>query len=218
MYNISIVCTHHSELGKCNSDALYSIIESIHPDIIFEELNQELFDMFYQENRIPFDSPETKTVKRYLENNDVRHLPTEDYPNDSLSINEIRYMFNALNKYHVYSNLEEKHKKLISENGYTFLNSKKNEMLFEEKKALEKSLIASEINRLQLSRINDLFYEELTIREHQIIKNVYNYSTKMEYNQAILLIGSGHRKTIFEKVKIYECENELKLKWSLFGD
>jgi hypothetical protein len=35
MYNITIVCTHHSEVGKCDSGELYNIIESINPDVIF---------------------------------------------------------------------------------------------------------------------------------------------------------------------------------------
>jgi hypothetical protein len=44
MYNITLVCTHHSEFGECNSDELYKIIELVQPNVIFEELNQDLFD------------------------------------------------------------------------------------------------------------------------------------------------------------------------------
>ena len=102
--------------------------------------------------------------------------------------------------------------------GYVFLNSKKSEELIEEKKFVEKSLIECQINKNQLSRIHEWFYEEQHKREHEIIKNIYNYSEKIAYNQGLLLLGSGHRKTIFEKIKKYQSENHVKLNWTLYGD
>lgn len=107
--------------------------------------------------------------------------------------------------------------RLAFQEGYNFLNSKKNEELVEEMKLLEKNLIAVQINKDQFSRIHGLFYEEHDNREYEIVKNIYDYSGRLEYNQALLLIGSGHRKTIFEKIKNYESESHLKLNWSLYG-
>ena len=218
MYNITLICTHHSEFGKCNSDELYKIIESIKPDIIFEELTQDLFDRFYKENKIPFEPPEVKSVKRYIKNHTTSHIPVDINVSDTLTTREINYMFNTVGKYHVYSKLEGDQKELAFQEGYVFLNSKKSEELFEEKKSIEKSLIESQINKNQLSRIRELFYEEQHKREHEIIKNIYNYSEKIAYNQALLLLGSGHRKTIFEKIKKYESENHVKLNWALYGN
>jgi hypothetical protein len=218
MYNITLVCTHHSEYGKCNSDELYKIIESIRPDIIFEELTQDLFDKFYKEDKIPCEPPEIKSVKRYTKDHITSHIPVDINPSDTLSTNEINYMFNTVGKYHVYSKLEEDQKRLAFQEGYDFLNSKKSEELVEKKKSLEKSLIEIQINKDQLCRIHDLFYNEQHNRENEIIKNIYNYSVKTAYNQALLLIGSGHRKTIFEKIRKYEPENHVKLNWALYGN
>ena len=39
MYNITLICTAHKEVGKCNSVELYKIIEEFKPEIIFEELS-----------------------------------------------------------------------------------------------------------------------------------------------------------------------------------
>ena len=108
--------------------------------------------------------------------------------------------------------------RLAFQEGYDFLNSKKNEELVEEMKSLEKNLIAFQINKDQLSRIHGVFYEEQNNREYEIVKNVYDYSGRIEYNQALLLLGSGHRKSIFEKIKNYESESHLKLNWSLYGN
>ena len=217
MYNIALVCTHHSEFGKCNSDELYKIIESIRPDVIFEELTQDLFDRFYKENNIPNEPPEIKSVRRYIKDHATSHIPVDINVSDTVSINEINYLFKTLGKYTAYSKLEQDQKKLFFQEGYGFLNSKKNEELVEKKKSLEKSLIEFQINKDRLSRIHELFYEELHNREDEIIKNIYDYSGKIAYNQALLLLGSGHRKTIFEKIKKYESENHIKLNWALYG-
>jgi len=218
MYKITLVCTHHSEFGKCNSDELYKIIESIRPDVIFEELTQDLFDKFYKENTIPYEPPEIKSVKRYIKDHTTDHFPVDINVSDTLSINEINYMFNAFNKFVVYSKIEEDQKNLFFQEGYGFLNSKQNEELVEKKKSLGKSQIEFQINKDHLSRIHKLFYEEQHHREYEIIKNVYDYSGKIAFNQALLLLGSWHRKTLFEKAKKYESENHVKLNWALYGN
>lgn len=219
MYNIVLVCTHHSEFGKCNSDELYKIIESIRPDVIFEELAQDLFDRFYQNNNIPFDTPETRSVKSYIQNHTIRHFPVDINLSDTLSSIEIKYMFNTFNSYAVYSKIEADQKKFMLQDGYSFLNSKRNEDLNEKKNSVEIKLIEeAQINKERISRIHELFYEVQHKREHQIIRNIYNYSEKIVYNQALLLLGSGHRKSIFEKIKKYESENHPKLNWALYGN
>lgn len=218
MYNITLVCTHHSEFGKCNSDELYKIIDSIKPDVIFEELTEDLFDKFYNQEIIPFEPPEIKSVKRYLQDHTTSHFPVDINQSDTISDVEIQYLFNTLSKYEAYSQLAENHKKFVFQEGYEFLNSKKSEELIEEKKSLEKSLLGFQISKDRLLRIHDLFYSEQHNREHQIIKNVYNYSEKIGYNQAVLLLGSGHRKTIFEKAKMNEYKSHVKLNWALYGN
>jgi hypothetical protein len=218
MYNITLVATHHSELGKCNADELYKIIESIRPYVIFEELPQELFDRFYKQNNIPFETPETKAVRRYIKEHPILHFPVDINVSDTLSTNEIESMFNTFGKYAVYSKIVEEQKRMFFQEGYGFLNSRQNEELDEKKNSLEKSLIEFQINKNQLSRIHELFYEEQHQREHEIIKNIYNYSEKTTYNQALLLLGSGHRKTIVEKFKNYVPGNNVKLNLNVYGN
>jgi hypothetical protein len=218
MYNITLVCTHHSEYGKCNSDELYKIIDSLRPDIIFEELPQNLFDKFYKGNEIPYEPPEVKSVKRYIKDHTISNFPVDIDVSNSLSVNQIKYMFSTFNKYAIYSKIEEDQKKMFFQEGYGFLNSKQNEELVEKKKSLEKSLIEIQINKDQLCRIHELFYQEQHNREDEIIKNIYNYSEQIAYNQGLLLLGSGHRKSIFEKMKKYKSESKVKLNWTLYGN
>lgn len=49
MYNITLICTRHDELGKCNSNELHQIIEHVNSDIIFKEISPTFFDKYYIE-------------------------------------------------------------------------------------------------------------------------------------------------------------------------
>jgi hypothetical protein len=218
MYNVTLVCTHHSEFGKCNADELYKVLASIRPDVIFEELPQDLFDRFYKDNNIPYEPPEVKAVKRYIKDHPTIHFPVDINVTGTLAACDIDFLFNTIRKCSAYSKLEEDQKELMFQEGYDFLNSKKNEELNEKKKSLEKSLMQLDINKHELSRIYKLFYEEQDNRENEIIKNIYNCSSKIKYKQALLLLGSGHRKTISEKMQNYESGNYVKLKWTLYGN
>ena len=63
MYNITLICTVHSETGKCNSRELYKIIEEFKPEIIFEELSLAAYNQCYGiQNRV---TVETSAIKIY---------------------------------------------------------------------------------------------------------------------------------------------------------
>ncbi|MCL2155007.1 MAG: hypothetical protein FWH53_05020 [Leptospirales bacterium] len=219
MYNITLICTNHGELGKCNSDELYEIIESISPDVIFEELSQDLFDRFYKENQFPYEPPEIQSIKMYLRNHNIKHFPVDIDVSKDLSTSEIEYMFNTFKKYDVYKKSDDELGIMTARDGFAFLNSKKCNELFEKKKITEKNLIGfMMINKNLLFRIHKLFYEEHDKREYEIIKNIYNYSKENQYNQALLLIGSAHRKSIIEKIEKYKTQENLKLNWTFYTD
>jgi hypothetical protein len=119
-------------------------------------------------------------------------------------------MFAQFQRFAPYKNLQEEQKKLIIENGYAFLNSKRCEELHTQQIIIEQSLLPS-LMKSQLYQIHKSFYEEKDSREHEIIKNICNYSKQKQYNQGLLLIGSGHRKTIFEKIETFKTQEDLKL-------
>ena len=70
MYNITLISTRHDEVGKCNSNELYKIIESINPELIFEEIPPSYFDKYYIDRSC--NNLETDTINKYLETHDVK--------------------------------------------------------------------------------------------------------------------------------------------------
>jgi hypothetical protein len=218
MFNISLICTAHSEIGKCNSDELHKIIESIRPEVIFEELSIKLFNMFYNGNHFPDESLEIKCIKRYIQNNVLKHIPVDIDVSPNLSTRDIDFMFNTFKKYDVYKKLENEHHNLTEQYGFAFLNSNKCSELFEKKMTTEKNLMEFEINKNILFRIYKLFHEEHDNRENEMIQNIYNYSKENQYNQAVFLIGSAHKNSIMKKILIYETKNMLKLNWTFYSN
>lgn len=216
MYNLTILFTHHSEVGKCCVEELHTIIESINPDVIFEELTKDLFDRIYREDHCTAESLEIKSIKKYLLRHNVNHHPVDISVNPNISVSDIEYMFGVFKKFDVYKKIEDQQKEMIAQEGFAFLNSQKNMELFEQKFITEKNLIGFTMNKDWLHRIHKLFYEEHDQRETAIIENIHKYSSQNQFNQALLLIGSGHAKSILEKIEKSKAQQNLKLNWTLY--
>ena len=216
MLNITLIGTVHSDNGKCNSDELYKIIESINPEVIFEELSNDLFNSFYKGKMISDEPLEIKCIKNYLLNNNIKHIPVDIDVSTNLSTGEINYMFDTFKKYDVYRKLENEQYLLTAREGFTYLNSKKCSELFNKKKATEKKLLGFEINRNTLFRIYKLFHEEHDERENAMLQNIYNYSKENQYKQAVFLIGTAHRNSIMKKITEFQMKEKLKLNWIFY--
>ena len=54
------------------------------------------------------------------------------------------------------------------------------------------------------------------IRENAMLKNIYNYSKENQFNQAVFLIGTSHKKSIMQKITKYEKKSEVKLNWTMY--
>src|SRR5688500_15134416 len=96
MCDINLICTRHNEGGNCNSDTLFGIIESINPDIIFEELSKDNYDSSYKEQSLI--TLETSAIKKYLQYRTITHIPVDTY---------------ELPKYY-YENIDQMHQRICS--------------------------------------------------------------------------------------------------------
>lgn len=214
MYNITLIGTIHRELGRCNSDELYKIIQSIRPDIIFEEMSADFFDRVYDKNKNSEGSLEAKSIKRYLQNYDIKHFPVDVDITKNISVRDYHRMHNAFRQNGIYKKLDDEHCSMIKLNGFLYLNSKESEKMIDKMRVIEKNLMHSMINQNKPINFHKLIYDN---RENKIIENIYNHSKEKQYNQALLLIGVGHRKSIIEKIENYKKEENIELNWTFYG-
>lgn len=218
MYNVTLISTEHRESGKCNSDELHKIIESIRPDVIFEEeTNDDTFQKYYNEED-SFKSLEVQCIIKYLQNHDIKHIPVDIGLNQYLTFREWDYMFDAFNKYVAYKQIVKDHCTLRDKEGFAYLNSEKCSELFEKIKITEKQIIEySGINKNELFRLHKLFHKEHDYRENAMLLNIYSYSKENQYNQAVFLLGYAHRNSIQQKIKEHETKGILKLNWTIYN-
>jgi len=234
MHNITLIGTTHSKNGLCNSDELYKIIEEIEPNVIFDELPSHFSDMYYSEsfdtyctNSIMLGRPmpivplEVKCVKKYKQNYSIEIIPVDIDNRQKLSEHQeaISSIFLKFFRNDDYKKLDNDIDILAAREGFQFLNSDHFLELLEKRECLEKTILESEIYKKRLLSIYNLFHlEQRENRENVMLNNIYNYSKANEYNQAILLIGANHRKSIMQKIGQYQKLSEIKLNWTIFGN
>ena len=211
MYNITLIFTSHKENGKCNSNELYKIIETINPDTIFEEIPSFKFDAYYKEHSI--STLETNAIKKYLQKHQIEHIPVDNYDLPNIRFEDVNYMFDKIYNNIEYCRLSEKQLLLISKYGFTYLNSNQCSDTFEKLHILEENVIKN-INDEKLFCTYKLWIELIDKRENEIISNIYNYSNEHRYNKAILIIGAEHRKSIIKKIQEYNRKEELNWNFS----
>ncbi len=216
MHNITLVGTLHSELGKCNADELFKIIEQISPDVVFEELTPYLYDILYNKGIFDESAPiEFKCIRRYKQQHNINNIPV-DIEVDSTLSNNVNQMLALFEKYDIYKVLEIEQKKKIELEGFDFLNSDEFSDLVEKQRAIEKKIV-EEINNSKLNRIYKSFLKDLDFRENYMLNTIYNYSLVNDYDHAVFLIGAGHHRSVIRKVAEYQLKETIKMNWSFYG-
>jgi pheromone shutdown protein TraB len=216
MHNITLVGTLHSELGKCNADELFKIIEQISPDVVFEELTPYLYDILYNKGIFDESAPiEFKCIRRYKQQHNINNIPVDIEVGSTLS-NNVNQMLALFEKYDIYKVLKIAQKKKIELEGFDFLNSDEFSDLVEKQRAIEKKIV-EEINNSQLNRIYKSFLKDLDFRENYMLNTIYNYSLVNDYDHAVFLIGAGHRRSVIRKVAEYQLKETIKMNWSFYG-
>lgn len=234
MYNITLISTIHSENGKCNHNELYKILESINPEVIFDELPSHYFDMYFSDSfdtycansillnqNTPIVTLEVKCIKKFNQNHNVKILPVDIDVTPKLSKHqdEILFMFATFFKNEDYKKLDDEKEVLITQEGFCYLNSDKFLDFLEKKEFEEKNIMDSEIQKDRLLNIYKLFHtEQHDNRENVMLHNIYNYSRENQYNQAVFLIGAEHKKSIMQKITEYEKLTKIKLNWTMYSN
>lgn len=212
MYNITLLSSFHKNLGKCNPDELYKIIEELRPEIVFEELSFDTFSFVYSDGYIP-NTVEAITIKKYLRNYPIKHFPVDTYPiNETDLFNGADVIAKISNEY---VKLWNEQVSMITKDGYNFLNSNTCIELLDRIRIVEESVLLV-INDVKLFREYKSESELHNKRENEMIRNIFNYSKQYPYNKALFICGAEHRKPIKQKIQEYETKEKLKLNWTFY--
>jgi len=139
--NIFVVFTVHTELGKCNSKALYNIIEILKPEIIFEEISDYLYNQCYNEQNFT-KLLEQNAIKEYIRKYPIPHIPVDtlEIPNSYYEECEAKLRLIRNNNFE-YIKLLNTQSLFVIQNGFYYLNSDYSNTFLERIRLLEKKII-----------------------------------------------------------------------------
>ncbi|MEO7174976.1 MAG: hypothetical protein ABIV51_03990 [Saprospiraceae bacterium] len=211
MCKITLISTVHKETGKCNSDELHKIIETINPEVIFLEAREEDYTEYDRTNFSQFGvfkkSLELRTIQTYSQNHTFEYVPVLDV---ELS-DEFDTLIRIVSEDEGYKSLFDNYNQLEMEGGFEFLNSKESILLQEEMRELGNRIISDEIFNQKVNASTDEY-------ENSMIRNIYTFSKEKSFSTAIFMCGAAHRKSIVERIAEYEITSKITLNWTFYND
>lgn len=214
MYDITLLSSFHLIQGNCNPGELYKIIEKIQPEMIFEELSFDVFEIVYSAGFQP-QTIEAITIKAYLKKYPILHFPVDNYPvnetdllSDAQIIEDNSLEYRALWKQQLLQ---------IQQNGYSFVNSDDCVAMLDRIRIIEETVL-SEINDLKLLNEHKAEKALHDMRENEMLKAIYHYSKQYPFNKGLFICGAEHRKPLKQKIQTYETKESLKLNWAFYND
>ncbi len=209
--SIILISTVHKEIGKCNSEELYKIIESINPDVIFLEAFKENYSkydqMLFSQYGVYMERLELKTIQIYSLNHTFEYVPvldiglSDDFEAKIKIVSENKECQRLLDNYNL----------LEMDGGFQFLNSKKSIELQVEMRELENRIIDNDTVRQKVKSSIDAY-------ENSMLRNIYLFCKEKSFNTAIFMCGAAHRKSIIEKIEEYEQKETIRLNWVFYND
>ena len=215
MFNVTLFCTKHGEAGNCNVIELYKIINALTPEIIFEEIPPCIFDEYYK--HMTSDKLESNAIKLYLSDHDIKQIPVDlDVIMSQSFWKNNRNMFEQIERENYnFRKLCDYDDFYSRTYGFNYLNSVYCENIYinmynEMEATIKNSNKKGFIDAFEeWNRIN----EE---RENEMVSNIYNYCTENLFDKGLFMIGSAHRKSIINKIKIHTEKEKVRINWNYF--
>ncbi|MBP2834230.1 hypothetical protein J8281_18685 [Aquimarina sp. U1-2] len=209
MHNITFISTIHREIGKCNAEELYSIIDKLGPEVIFLEAIDETYSAYekflFSTYGVFHKKLEISAIQKYSFNTSFQYVPVCE---NGLS-DAFHKKINLVCKNRELQKLIDNFNYLAAENGFEFLNSLECINLQEEMRVLESRII----NNIE---INKTVNADIEAYEKPMIRNIYLYCSKNHFSSAIFMCGAAHRKSIIEKIEKSKTEELVDLTWTIF--
>lgn len=217
---ITLIFSIHEELGACNSQALLKIIEAIAPDVIFEELSESLYQQAYHSKTL--HNLESVAIREYTSKCNIPHLPVDTYEKPFKYESLQNALFNRLFHGAGYESsqlrsFQDKVRSVIGKFGFHYLNDDANDGNFEELDALVQKVL-HKLDDPELDHIFSLNQNVILNREVVILDNIYAHCKEHTVKNGLMLIGSGHRKSIMRKIEERKHPSDVPIHWQFYTD
>lgn len=204
---IVVVFTEHLESGVCNADELCRIMETIRPEIIFEEdPDDEQYKAQY-EGDCKSRTLEKQAIVRYKSIYDVEHVPIDKPIDEEASIYAQHRLGLEYKGNGVHASLVKKHCFHRNERGFEYLNSEQCSDVVQQLQAVEEFILSTAtMYNPSLMGDYDLFQSEVHARESHMLNRIDEYCERGDFKIGLFLIGFRHRHTLWEKIMMRKID------------
>jgi len=194
MIKVRIIASFHKENVSFNHLELLEILKRFSPDIIFEELDNDTFEIIY--NKQKSFTLEPKAIMLYLKRFNIAHKPVDTYSLSDRDIKNYGSVINIIDKTNPeYRILAENQFKKTLIGGFQFLNSIENNQIIECLRKIEMDVL----NKLNDSNRYNIYkkWQNITIsRERTFIENINRNLESNYYKNAVFITGAEHKYSL----------------------
>lgn len=209
MHHITFISTIHKEIGNCNAEELYKIIEKLSPEVIFLEAIDETYSAYenylFSTYGVYHKKLELAAIQKYNLSTSFEYVPvcenglSDAFDRKNKIVCENREMQQLIDNYNF----------LAEKQGFKFLNSLESINLQEEMRVLETRVLNN-------TELDEIVKADIEAYENPMIRNIYSYCNNNHFSSAIFMCGVAHRKSIIEKIEKSKTEEQVNLTWSIF--
>lgn len=209
MYNITFISTTHEEFGLANPDELCKIINNLDPQVVFLEALEDTYTDYehhcFRYHGVEHKKLEIAALQKYAHLKKFNYVPVLER---SLS-NDFQKKYDIICEFPEMQRLIDEMIFLTNVQGFTFLNSPEVVKLHE-----QMLLVGSQL--LNDHELDKRVHEDIDRYENEMLDNMYAFARENEFETAIFMCGSAHRKSMIEKIKNTN-EKDFNLNWKIFG-
>lgn len=209
MQNITFISTVHKNIGKCNAEELYKIVEKLGPEVIFLEALNDTYSMYekylFSSFGVYHKKLEIEAIQKYSLTNSFEYIPVLS---SGLS-DAFDRKYKVVCEYKELQQLINHFNSLAEKNGFKFLNSIESVSFQENMRVLESNLI----NNIKEENTVNADTDEY---ENEMFRNIYSYCKNNDFNSAIFMCGAAHRKSIIEKITKFKVQGGENPNWIVF--
>jgi hypothetical protein len=211
MHHITFISTIHKEIGKCNPEELYKIIEIISPEVIFLEAIEETYSKYehylFSTYEQFHNKLEISAIQRFNKNHTFQYVPVCDIGLSEAFNKKIEFV----SQYKELQKLIDNFNFLAKENGFDFLNSLECINLQEEMRIMESHIF----NNTEMDKI---IKSDIEAYEEPMIQKILSYCKINNFESAIFMCGAAHRRSIIEKIEKSKIDEQVKVSWTIYGN
>lgn len=215
MGRITLICTAHSESGKCNEHELAKILLAVGPEVIFEEIRPADFESFYaDESKYNI---EMRAIKEYLKGRKAQQVPVDDYETPDGFGPYMRALDEFVeSRSNAHRDAMDEISRNKSELGFSYLNSSAFVSRIKESERLYQEAVSKYGNDLAKSKLSE-WNDQIRKRDASMLENIYKFCQRTDFMEGAFLVGAGHISSIMDGIERRMKDQPILVTWRFWN-